>query len=210
MSNKKRILDWDPFDPDIFERVFQKNNDFQEIDNCVFISDFLNDIKKQNQLKNIYIDKIYQSKNCLNLYYCITIINSISSVMINSAGERDEYENNEIILFGFIRNPEINCKILIKPESISDKIMDLFIRKDIDFDTHEQLSDKYFITSNNKSLAKKFLNSDILNLLNDHNDLVVDLSYKYIVTRSAVVGYYPTKSVYEFTKELTQHLKLNT
>jgi len=56
-------------------------------------------------------------------------------------------------------------KVYLRPESLGDKINDLFAKVDIDFAKFPKLSKKYFITTENKELFASNVSDDLLSAI---------------------------------------------
>jgi len=56
-------------------------------------------------------------------------------------------------------------RVYMRPESLGDKINDLFANVDIDFAKYPKLSKKYFITAENKELFASNVSDNILNAI---------------------------------------------
>jgi hypothetical protein len=65
--------------------------------------------------------------------------------------------------------------ILIRPERLSDKIVDLFTKRDLDFDSHPEFSRKYYLTTSNKSLTNRMLSYEFLDRIDHFKKIFLEI-----------------------------------
>jgi len=74
-------------------------------------------------------------------------------------------------------------KVLIRPETIEDKINDLFSHIDIDFDFDKEFSKKYCVLANNESLLRMNISKQFIETINENNDLEIEIDDNILIVR---------------------------
>jgi len=72
---------------------------------------------------------------------------------------------------------------LIKPETIEDKINDLFSHVDIDFDFDKEFSKKYYVIVNNESLFRNNISTQFIETIRDVNGLEIEMNDNILIVR---------------------------
>ncbi len=67
-------------------------------------------------------------------------------------------------------------KTIIRPETITDKILELLSRTEIDFDCHKGFSKNYHVLTDKEEYLRKKLDSQKLEIINKYNDLLIEFS----------------------------------
>lgn len=65
-------------------------------------------------------------------------------------------------------------KALIRPETVQDKIRELFIKEEIDFKSHKTFSENYYVLAKNKLSFIENMNNDILSFLEKTPGLTIE------------------------------------
>ena len=73
--------------------------------------------------------------------------------------------------------------VLIKPETIEDKINDLFSHVDIDFDFDKEFSKKYCVIANNESLFRNNISTQFIKTIRDVNGLEIEMNDNILIVR---------------------------
>ncbi|MDD4968728.1 MAG: hypothetical protein PHT07_04795 [Paludibacter sp.] len=74
-------------------------------------------------------------------------------------------------------------KVLIRPETIEDKINDLFSHIDIDFDFDKDFSKKYCVLANNEALLRLNISKQFIETINENNDLEIEIDDNILIVR---------------------------
>lgn len=73
--------------------------------------------------------------------------------------------------------------MLIRPESFQDKMLDLFVKGDIDFPDFPDFSNKYYFIARNKDLAHKFATASRLHLISLQDKIFIEVSGNLLFAR---------------------------
>lgn len=80
----------------------------------------------------------------------------------NGDGRQKIDEMEPVVLF---KIPENLGEVMIKPETLVDKVSNFFIKVDVDFEEYPAFSKNYFLAANHPELVKAKFPSSILNVL---------------------------------------------
>jgi hypothetical protein len=128
--------------------------------------------------KNISIIENYQlnSNQNINLLFVSTHsgINDFDQILNN-----DNYEN--VQLWTVLTSVKHFEHTFVKRETVKDRIIDVFLKQDINFDEDKKFSDSYFIYSNSKEAKQYFSEATRQEMLKlkDAN-IIVELYSNYI------------------------------
>jgi hypothetical protein len=77
-----------------------------------------------------------------------------------------------------------NCgTVLIRPETFGDKITELFVKTEVDFESHPLFSYKYFVLADGSDNLVKTLPNELLKFLENVNGLQLELRNQYCLFR---------------------------
>ena len=94
-------------------------------------------------------------------------------------------------------------KILIRPETVSDKISEWFQKVEIDFPENPKFSRNYYCLSNDKLLAKEFAIKKRLTELEKHEDMFIEIHDNKLMAKfQRVMNFYDGCSLIELLKNL--------
>ena len=74
-------------------------------------------------------------------------------------------------------------KVLIRPETIEDKINDLFSHIDIDFEFEKEFSKKYCVLANTEALLRMNISKQFIETINENNDLEIEIDDNILIVR---------------------------
>jgi hypothetical protein len=64
-------------------------------------------------------------------------------------------------------------ELYLRPETKIDKFLGSFLVKDVDFDSHQEFSDKYYLVAKNEDAARRVFDSSLLNAIAKHDNLTI-------------------------------------
>lgn len=67
-------------------------------------------------------------------------------------------------------------RVLIRPETFGDKALELFSRREIDFDDHPSFSSRYYVLATDEALLRQHANREFLDAVASRRDLVVEIN----------------------------------
>jgi hypothetical protein len=121
---------------------------------------------------NIDLLNVYKLKSSAQNVYLINT-NAFYSWFGTKGGK---HTRNDFCLIGYFETKNLLEHILIRPETIGDKVADFFTKAEIDFDSNPKFSRKYYMLSDNKELTKKNISSSFLSVIEDQDDLHVEIN----------------------------------
>ena len=74
-------------------------------------------------------------------------------------------------------------RVLIKPETLEDKINDLFSHVDIDFDFDKEFSKKYYVIATNESLFRNSISTQFIETIREVKGLEIELNDNILIVR---------------------------
>jgi len=74
-------------------------------------------------------------------------------------------------------------RVLIKPETLEDKINDLFSHVDIDFDFDKEFSKKYYVIAMNESLFRNSISTQFIETIREVKGLEIELNDNILIVR---------------------------
>lgn len=133
------------------------------------IKDFILFIEK---LKPIYFNSWKIIKEKRNFKLCL-IKYEYKYHLVSLFGGRKQIDKS-LYFFGAIKLKKSYPRILIRPETMEDKIAELIQPVEIDFKEHKSFSKNYYVLSNEKENIKSFLINDLLNYLSTTKNLSIE------------------------------------
>ena len=76
-------------------------------------------------------------------------------------------------------------KIMIRPESIQDKVQEIFVKSEIDFPDHPGFSSRYYFVAEDKGLARSFATDRRLSLIGLQRELFVEVNNNILLAKFA-------------------------
>ncbi len=90
-------------------------------------------------------------------------------------------------------------RLLIRPENIEDKLIDIFTRQDIDFQKFPVFSSKYYFLADDPQLAKMFTNESRLEIIENQKELILEVNdYLLIAKFARAINYDDCSSLLKF------------
>ena len=126
------------------------------------------------------IKNVFKLQGRSNSFYVLTV--EITYEIVTQGKYRtDRREIRELHLLGMVPLPVDLGRVFIRPESLADKVSELFAAKEVDFSKHREFSQKYYVLADNpasiqRSFSKEFMDG-ILNLKN----VVLEISGKSLL-----------------------------
>ncbi len=76
-------------------------------------------------------------------------------------------------------------KMLIRPETIQDKVQEIFVKSEIDFTDHPGFSSRYYFVAEDKGLARSFATDRRLSLIEMQRELYVEVNNNVLLAKFA-------------------------
>ena len=76
-------------------------------------------------------------------------------------------------------------KIMIRPETIQDKVQEIFVKSEIDFPDHPGFSSRYYFVADDKGLARSFATDRRLSLIGMQRELIVEINNNILLAKFA-------------------------
>ena len=109
--------------------------------------------------------------------------------------------------FSFIELNRFFGHVIIRPENLSDKVIELFKRKEIDFKEHKQFSNNYYFLAENEETARSSVNWKFLDTINSYDQLIVEIiNNRLFLTKSCILNVDITKELSEISFQIQESL----
>jgi len=159
------------------------NCQFREL-NELEVENIENLISRFDSLSNyslvVLSDVVEVTKN-QNASFLLLLSITYSHKGIKSPQNENRFSEYELIGIAILRRDY--GRVLIRPETFSDKINDLFLSIDIDFDYDKDFSKKYFVVSNDESKIRNNISRSFLETVRKYNGLEIELDSNILLVR---------------------------
>lgn len=156
---------------------FRELNDseLEQIETILSHFDSLNNYSQVVLSEAIEIQK--NQKSSFLLLFSLTFIYKSAKYPQNES-QFSEYE-----LIGIAILKKDYGRVLIRPETFTDKIQNLFVSTDIDFDDNMDFSRKYYVVANDETKVRRCISNSFLETVQGFNDLEIELDGNILMVR---------------------------
>lgn len=104
----------------------------------------------------------------------------------NLPSESPRYDHYEYQTWGLAYLKKDFGRVLIRPETLADKIIELVHPVELDFDDDKAFSDTFYVLVNDRSKANSAIDRNFRNVVMDmrHEDIVIE-----IINHTLIIGY---------------------
>jgi len=112
-------------------------------------------------------------------------------------------ESTELHCFVIKELPSTHEAMLIRPETIADKILDFVTKSDTDFADFPEFSSKYYFIAKNKEEAIRFANNVRLQAITYQDRVTIEINKNLLyATYDRIITETDCKSIIEFAKKI--------
>ena len=115
-----------------------------------------------------------------DIIYCLTAIEKIQASGDDNIGVIRKTEPYDFYLTWL--NDDFG-KIIIRPESLSDKIQEIFFAKEIDFKDNPYFSSRYYMTADDEESSRRLMNNGMLDAIANVDDLYLQFRNKIMIAK---------------------------
>jgi hypothetical protein len=108
---------------------------------------------------------------------------SLSYSIKSRRSPQSEQSFSEYEIFGIAELRKDYGQVLIRPETISDKISDVFIHTDVDFDLDEEFSRKYYVDASDEDKLRLRITPAFLRTYRNFNGIEAEISGNILMAR---------------------------
>ncbi len=109
----------------------------------------------------------------------------------------------EVQLVGIKRLENNYGKIHIRPESLQDKVTELFVRTEIDFHKFPEFSSKYFLQSASEKSAIAFATVNRLELIERQKEMIIEVAGDVLIAKySRMLNLEDMTDMYRFIEKI--------
>lgn len=95
-----------------------------------------------------------------------------------------EYNENYAEMIGIVRLSKDYGRVFIRPETMEDKITELFTRIEVDFEVETQFNRKYFVVTDNEQRLRSQVTPHLLRAIAKQDDLEIEIKSHVLFVRT--------------------------
>lgn len=138
------------------------------------------DLKKYNSL---YVHKVTELKGKTGSFIILLIEKHMTIIrQKRSVRVAEEIEETEPILIFSI--PQDIGRAYIRRETLADKLADMFIKVDIDFNEYPNFSKNYYVIGEDPDRVKKYLPKELIEVLDKIEDMSIEINGNLALIRT--------------------------
>ena len=126
---------------------------------------------------------IYTRTVTKNQQLSFLLLLSMTFVYKSTKSPQNETRFSEYELIGIATLKKDYGRVLIRPETIEDKINNLFLSTDIDFDFNKGFSKKYYVVANDETKVRKCISNSFLETVRGFSGLEIELDGNILMVR---------------------------
>ncbi len=154
-----------------FDRRFDNSIDKQ-------LSQFLDESTILNSYKEIDYYKSLRVAGCANDTHFLIV--EVGYDLLSGKHNLGDYEPQ---LIGLKKLDKNYGSIIIRPETLEDKLAEFFTKAEIDFKDYPKFSSKYYFLSDNKPLAYSFATNDRLTLIEQQREVCIEIKGDMLISK---------------------------
>jgi hypothetical protein len=108
---------------------------------------------------------------------------SITFSYKSTKSPQNETRFSEYELIGIAKLKKDYGRVLIRPETIEDKINNMFLSTDIDFEYNKSFNKKYYVVANDETKARKCISNSFLEIVRGFGGLEIELDGNILLVR---------------------------
>lgn len=87
----------------------------------------------------------------------------------------------ELRMASFVRLAADFGRVLLRPETLADKIVELFRSREVDFPQHEDFSRRYYVLATDEAKLETSVSWEMLDLINSQDGIVIEINGRRLV-----------------------------
>jgi hypothetical protein len=188
----------------IFRLLQEKYNAELDNDHVDLFNDHMADFELVREFNAFSIKNIFRIPDGNHSHYVI-----IAYAADVALGKTKTHIKADCITYVYTELSKSAGRVMIRPERLSDKIVDLFTKRDLDFDSHPDFSRKYYLTTSNKALTNRMFSYDFLESVNNFKKIFLEiLDDRFIITYKTEIAPDKIIPLVEFVKKADNLLKV--
>lgn len=126
-----------------------------------------------------------------------------------ATGNKKTHIKAKCITYGYTELSKEGGHVMVRPERLSDKIVDIFTKRELDFDSHPQFSRKYYVLTRNKALTDRMFTYELLDRINQFKKIFVEIcDERLLITYNTEMPPESVIELVEFIKDADSLLKV--
>jgi hypothetical protein len=153
--------------------------DYVQIPNLLDLTSVLKSYQILSHWKNLEIINIFQIRVGEEVFQ---IINVFISYLVN-IGRGQLRELTDVQSIGWAELPVDLGHVLITPETITDKVIDIFLHRDVDFEASKEFSNRFLLQTSNKIAARHYFKTEWLNSIAKLKHVEIEITGNKLIAR---------------------------
>jgi len=169
----------------LFDATLQKVQDRFEIrkKESQFGLKVLAKFDELKKYESLFVHKVTELKGQTGSFILL-LIDKHSTIILKKRNGSYKQEIQEIEPILIVSLPHDVGKAFIRKETAVDKVVDLFVKVDIDFEAYPNFSKNYLVVGDNPELIKKSLPKGLLESLEKIKEMIVEINGTHCLIRS--------------------------
>lgn len=147
----------------------------ENIENIILRFESLNDYSQ------VVLSEAIEIKKHKQISFLVLL--SMTFSFKSTKSPQNETRFSEYELIGIATLKKDYGRVLIRPETIEDKISNLFLVTDIDFDFNKDFSKKYYVDSNDETKVRNCISNSFLETVRGFDGLEIELDGTILMVR---------------------------
>ncbi len=166
---------------DFVENLYQLHQDkLQEVLDFPSQKQGIYKIVENSILFNEYIESyLYKSYKLFDNAYLLVLKNTYKIIQ----DRRQSNINSELQLVAIKELKQDYGNIYIRPETFADKMVETFIKTEIDFVEYPKFSSKYYVIAESENQCRMFVTPSIVELISLQKEIHIHISKNVLITK---------------------------
>ena len=131
-----------------------------------------------NEYESVKYNTSFRVNGCPEITHLIIV-----KVLYKIRSGKYNLGNEELQIIGIKQLPQDFGNILIRPETLADKIVEFLHHTEIDFINYPDFSSKYYVLSNEISLCQEFATENRIQLIEKQRDIFIQVKGDVVIAK---------------------------
>ena len=167
---------------DLIDQLISRNEkEFdRRFDNSIdkLLSQFLDDSSILKSYKDVDYYRSLRVAGCANDAHLLIV--EVGYDLLSGKHNLGDYEPQ---LIGLKKLDKNYGSIIIRPETLEDKLAEFFTKAEIDFKDYPKFSSKYYFLSDDKPLGYSFATNDRLTLIEQQREVYIEIKGDMLISK---------------------------
>jgi|GEM_PF-2058967 len=146
-----------------------------------YISNILSHFDSFAEYNMVVLSEIVEIKKGTSSNFLVLLSINYTFKMSKTPQVESSFSDYEII--GIVNLKKDYGKVLIRPETLGDKITEFFHNVEVDFSMDEKFSKKYYVLTNDETKLRTKISADFLKCIRNYEGLEIEISGQVLLVR---------------------------